>query len=241
MFRRLLEEYARSAAARDSAEGYLVSFVAHLVIVGGAFLGARETHPLAVPATTFSPVQYLIPKEQLAGSRPQAEQISWLSVETMAGSGYEEKKDEPKDKAALEVPVAKGEEKQVDKGDEPPEPQPPIPLGDSIKTEIEVDSVVTRYENSAAPPYPESMLTRRIEGMVIVQYVVDSTGHADTATFRVLSATHRDFARSVKNTLPMMRFHPAIMANKRVAQLVEQPFVFKIVDTARVAKKPSGQ
>jgi protein TonB len=99
---------------------------------------------------------------------------------------------------------------------------------------------VVRYENSAAPSYPESMLKRRIEGSVIVQYVVDTLGRADTLTFRVISATHADFARAVKNTLPYMRFHPAVMANRLVPQLVQQPFAFRIQDTTGFKKPPES-
>jgi TonB family protein len=100
-----------------------------------------------------------------------------------------------------------------------------------------VDTAVVRYEDSAAPAYPETMLKRHIEGMVLVQYVVDTTGHADTASFRVLQATHLEFAKSVKTTLPNMRFHPAKMGTRLVAQLVEQPFVFKIVDTLKTTRQ----
>ena len=107
-------------------------------------------------------------------------------------------------------------------------------------TELQVDSAAVRYENSAAPSYPESMLRRRIEGSVIVQYVVDTLGHADTLTFRVIAATHVDFARAVKNTLPFMRFRPAVMANRHVPQLVQQPFSFRIQDTTIVRKPPTS-
>ena len=244
VFRRLLESHARLADARTVAEGYLVSFAAHLILVGGWYLATRPTQLMTEPAETFSPVQYLIPKEELAGSRPKREQISWVSLDTRLGAGFQPEPAHQKDEQRLEIIVPRGEEKATEVGEAPPPPQPPIELGDSIKTEIEVDSAVMRYEDSAAPPYPETMLKRRIEGSVIVQYVVDTTGKADTLSFRVVAATHNDFAMSVKRTLPYMRFHPAIMNNHRVAQLVQQPFVFKIVDTTAVnparAKRPPG-
>jgi hypothetical protein len=239
LFDRLLEVHSRDAAARSVTEGIAISVLAHALLIGGAWVGTRLPAPLPTdPEESMSVVQYLLPKEQLEGSRPQPERLSWATLETTRGDGFDEKKDPPRDEEQPKIVVAKGEELDDEKGEEIPPPQPPIELGDSIKTVLEVDSAVVRYENSAAPPYPETMLKRRIEGMVIVQYVVDTTGHADTATFRVLTASHVDFARSVKNTLPLMRFHPAMMGSRRVPQLVEQPFVFKIVDTVRVAKKP---
>jgi hypothetical protein len=55
----------------------------------------------------------------------------------------------------------------------------------------------------------------------------------------VIQATHADFARAVKTTLPYMRFRPAVMANKLVPQLVQQPFAFKIQDTT-ILRRPPG-
>jgi len=52
---------------------------------------------------------------------------------------------------------------------------------------------------------------------------------ADTLSFRVISATHPEFAQSVRDALPGMRFHPAILRSRKVPQLVEQPFMFKIL------------
>jgi periplasmic protein TonB len=235
VFRRLLETYSRSATLRASAEGLALSLAAHLVLVGGAFVtGHRPARTVDSPDESMTAVEYLIPKDQMEGSRPTRERISWVSLDKYDGPGFDERR-EKKEDARLAMAVPKGDETSNEKGDAPPPPQAPIALGDSIKTELEVDSAVVRYEDSAAPVYPESLLRRRIEGMVLVQYVVDTTGHADTASFRVLSATHTDFVRSVKTTLPRMRFHPAVMGARRVPQLVEQPFVFKIVDTVRVA------
>ncbi|MGQ0539385.1 MAG: hypothetical protein ACT4R6_10590, partial [Gemmatimonadaceae bacterium] len=66
--------------------------------------------------------------------------------------------------------------------------------------------------------------------------VIDSTGVADVATFAVMETTHREFTNSVRSTLPHMRFRPAKIGPRRVRQLVQQLFSFKIVDSISVAK-----
>lgn len=101
-------------------------------------------------------------------------------------------------------------------------------LGDSILTEIEVDSAVKRYEWSAAPAYPMAMLQQNIEGGAFVIYVVDTMGYADTTNFTVVRATHDEFAQAVKDAMPKMRFRPAILGGVKVRQLVQQNFTFKI-------------
>ncbi len=104
----------------------------------------------------------------------------------------------------------------------------PSILGDSILTEIEVDSAVKRYEWSAAPDYPIALLQRNIEGAAFVIYVVDTLGVADTTSFKVVRATHDEFVEAVRTAMPKMRFRPAVLGGSKVRQLVQQNFAFKI-------------
>ncbi|MBV6521717.1 MAG: hypothetical protein MNPFHGCM_01861 [Gemmatimonadaceae bacterium] len=234
IFRRLLQRQSPHSWY-TVAEWPAVSVAAHVALVGVWLASSNNGVSLATPDDTFSIAQYLIPKDHLVGSRPKQEKVTWTRLATSPpGAGHEA--DELGDKEKLEYLKPKGERHDEELGPEEPVPQPEL-LGDSVMTELEVDTAAVRYEDSAAPPYPESMLRRRIEGTVVVQYVVDTTGRADTASFRVLFASHKDFAQSVRATLPGMRFRPAVMANKRVKQLVQQPFAFKIVDTTTVARK----
>ncbi len=100
--------------------------------------------------------------------------------------------------------------------------------GDNALSEIEVDSTVLRDPTSAAPEYPRNLLDRGIEGSASVRFVVGTDGVVDTITYRVLRATHGDFAVAVRRSLNGMRFRPAIRAGTRVRQLVEQTFSFRI-------------
>lgn len=236
IFRRLREFQQSVLRSPAVARGVAISGVAHLVLVGGwiASSGDASRDPVE-PGEVFTPVEFLVPKDRLIALRPQQEKVTFTSLAPGTGRGYREDASPPFDEKPLEVVVDRGEEKQIEASEKDLEDLPPIELGDSIKLEFQVDSAVVRYDNAAAPAYPEAMLRRRIEGSVIVQYVVDTLGRADTATFRVLSTTHIDFARAVRDVLPLMRFRPAMMANRRVSQLVQQPFAFRIVDTATTA------
>jgi hypothetical protein len=80
------------------------------------------------------------------------------------------------------------------------------------------------------------LLEKRIEGSVAVQYVVDTTGRADTSSFVVLTTAHNEFSLAVKRTLPEMRFRSAVMGTRKVRQLVQQLFTFKI-DTTMIARQ----
>lgn len=229
---------------RGMAEGTVVSAAAHTLLLAGWLVAHADAERLSPsPDESFSPVAFFVPREQRPGLRPQRETVTWTSLTATAGQGFAappESPVTPTDRVAIEVPAGKVQEIEV--APEALEQLPPIALGDSIKTELEVDSAAIRTEDGVAPGYPPALLRRRVEGAVLVQYVVDTLGRADTATFRVIMATHPDFARAVKASLPDMRFRPAIMASKRVSQLVQQPFAFKIVDTtrARASRPPVG-
>jgi protein TonB len=67
-----------------------------------------------------------------------------------------------------------------------------------------------------------------IEGEVLAQFVVDTTGRAEAGTFKVLKSSHELFTVAVRNALPSMRFLTAEVGGRKVKQLVQQPFTFAI-------------
>ena len=114
----------------------------------------------------------------------------------------------------------------------------PEPTQDSVFSILDVDTAVVRTANSAAPAYPLKLLTAHITGSVAAQYIVDTTGFADTASFVVIKATNPEFVAAVKEELPYMRFQPAKIGPMKVRQLVEQQFSFHINDTTTAAAPP---
>jgi protein TonB len=104
-------------------------------------------------------------------------------------------------------------------------------------SELDVDSTAVRDPASAAPVYPPALLAANVEGSALVQFVVDSTGRPDPASFRAISATDSLFAAAVRDALPRMKFRPAWAGGQRVAQLVEQNFAFRIA-AATAARRP---
>ncbi len=94
--------------------------------------------------------------------------------------------------------------------------------------EFQVDKPVTTAPGSGAPRYPQILRSAGVEGEVLAQFVVDVDGRADAATFKALKASHDLFAEAVHDALPSMRFVPAEVAGKRVKQVVQQPFAFRV-------------
>lgn len=81
---------------------------------------------------------------------------------------------------------------------------------------------------SVGPVYPDALRASGIEGQVLAQFVVDSAGRVELATFRVLDSQHPLFVAAVRSALSRIRYLPAEARGARVAQLVQQSFHFTV-------------
>ena len=105
----------------------------------------------------------------------------------------------------------------------------PAPLNsDQPFFEFQVEKPVTPLPGGSQPRYPDILRQAGVEGDVLAQFIVDTTGRAEMASFKVLKASHDLFGTSVKSALPSMRFIPAEVGGRKVRQLVQQPFGFSI-------------
>lgn len=78
------------------------------------------------------------------------------------------------------------------------------------------------------PRYPEPLRSQRLEGSVLASYIVDTLGRVEPASFKAREATHPLFEQAVRSALMSQRFRPAQWNGRRVRQLVEQQFIFRL-------------
>ena len=104
----------------------------------------------------------------------------------------------------------------------------PVPQGDQPYFDFQVEKPVVMAPGAQGPSYPDMLRSAGIEGSVMAQFVVDTTGRAEMATFKVLKSDNDLFSNSVKNALQRMRFLPAEVGGRKVKQLVQQPFQFSL-------------
>lgn len=76
------------------------------------------------------------------------------------------------------------------------------------------------------PRYPLPLKQRGIDGEVLAEFVVDTTGRAEMGTFRVLRSSDEQFTQSVRTAVAEMIFTPAELKGRKVRQLVQHPFIF---------------
>jgi hypothetical protein len=208
------------------------SVVVHAAIIWSAVTVTGRPRGPEGPPPDNAIVRFLAPPNRTAAQTMQREMVRYVALGTPVG----EIASEPR------VGMTKSEPPPVSGLDPLDAPALEELAGlDSVFSLIEVDSAASRYEWSAAPAFPPSMLARRQGGFVRAEWVVDETGVADTTTLRIVEATHPEFVKAVRDALPFMRFRPARIGDRPVRQLVQQPFFFQITTAAAdtgATKKP---
>ncbi len=211
------------------------SVAIHVVIITGWVLGTLPSPEL--PANSIANRIFFIPPPDRVPTQGGARgRVLYVKTDAPGLGGGEGPRlaGDARPPAMPDETIGKESEKQDSVATRP---IAPTTGPDSIYSVLDVDTAVARTASSAAPAYPLKLLEQHIQGYVHAQYVVDTTGFADTASFIVLFSTHRDFIVSVKEALPYMRFHPAKIGSLKVRQLVQQQFSFKITDTLSASKK----
>lgn len=102
------------------------------------------------------------------------------------------------------------------------------PVTDQPYFDFQVEKQADKRPDSPTPRYPDMLQSAGIDGQVLAQFVIDTTGRADMGTFKVLKSDNDLFTQEVKNTLPKMRFYPAEVGGRKVKELVQLPFAFSI-------------
>ena len=82
--------------------------------------------------------------------------------------------------------------------------------------------------NNPGPRYPDKLRSANVEGEVLAQFVVDTTGRPEMSTFKLLRSSDDLFTDAVKSALVNMRFYPAEVGARKVKQLLQMPFQFSL-------------
>jgi protein TonB len=92
----------------------------------------------------------------------------------------------------------------------------------------EVEKPVVPLSGNPKPEYPSMLQSGHVEGEVLAQFVVDTTGRVDMSTFRAIQSTNGLFVQSVRRALAEWKFRPAEAGGRKVKQLVQMPLSFKV-------------
>jgi len=91
-------------------------------------------------------------------------------------------------------------------------------------------SVTTRPQRISAPrvEYPDRLREDGVNGRVVVDVVIDPSGHAEPGTERVVAASHREFVAPTMKLLRESRFCPGTVIGRPVRVRVLIPINFSV-------------
>ena len=101
------------------------------------------------------------------------------------------------------------------------------PVTGEVFLEAQLDDPVQPI-SIPTPRYPPVLQSAGIAGGVDLQYVVDTTGHAEPNSFKVLKTTHPAFVEPAEEAIRKGVFKPAKFKGQPVRQLVQQRITFKV-------------
>jgi protein TonB len=101
------------------------------------------------------------------------------------------------------------------------------PVSGEVFLEAQLDDPVQPI-SIPTPRYPPVLQSAGIAGAVDLQYIVDTTGHAEPASFKVMKTTHPAFVEPAKEAITKGVFKPAKFKGQPVRQLVQQRISFKV-------------
>ena len=235
MFRHLLESAPSRQRTRSAA---LISFTFHATLVGSA-LAATALDPRAEPEPTVptKPPIYVIterPVDPAPSPRP-APPTATPSVPSPMPPILV-----PTEVPTTLPPVPEPGTPTMDPWTTlPPTPGAPGGTGDPSAPAGPVGDGSPMWPEDVAypakplgamrePRYPDPLRTSHLEGSVIATYVVDTLGRVEPASFKAREATHPLFEQAVRSALMQQRFRAAQWNGRRVRQLVEQQFIFRL-------------
>lgn len=102
----------------------------------------------------------------------------------------------------------------------------PVDLDVQVYTQAELDDPVQAI-NQPQPRYPPVMQSAGISGTVDVQFIVDTTGHVENNSLKILNSSHKAFEEPAKEAIVKSVFRPARFKGTPVRQLVQQRLSFK--------------
>jgi hypothetical protein len=109
---------------------------------------------------------------------------------------------------------------------------PPAPLpAPTTVTPMNVDARVGQAPEIISGPrleYPDNLRRALVQGRVLARVIIDTSGHAERGSVRVLTTPHHDFKQPVIEYTEHARFRGAVLHGARVRSCVVLPVDFRI-------------
>ena len=107
----------------------------------------------------------------------------------------------------------------------------PAPTYDLDLSKVFDETTVDELPQRTACPnleYPQMMQQAKIQGSVLLRFVVDTAGGVEPSSVEVLESTHKAFEGPAKAMTPGCRFRPGRVRGSAVRTRVQMPIIFAL-------------
>ena len=228
MFERVYPARKRTWRRALLSESTLASVAIH--IAGLAALVASGASPVDVARGVTQGIVYLAPPPTPAAApASEAERLAFAELAPPTLAVVTDAFDPMTLATQATAPPPAAARDEPGRGEEPEKVAPAFSNPAlTVYFAHQVESPAAFDSRSAAPAYPDSLQRAGIEGSVIAQFIVDTTGRIEPASIVLLESTHIRFTESVQAALPNMLFRPAELRGVKSRQMVQIPFRFRI-------------
>jgi protein TonB len=228
----MLETLLESKSRRDrSVKGTIASVVTHTTLVAAALYGTAQAHvhPIGpvetVRAVYFPPAQNPAPAIRPMTATPQYSANSRRLIFVDPHLDINVPRIDIPDVVSRPGDFSRGPITVTELGNTGE--NGPVSTGAPFRAD-QVEKQVTVVPGSPAPRYPELLRSSGVEGQVMVEFVVDEQGMAVERSVRFVRSDNALFEDAVRVALRRIRFIPAEVGGRKVKQLVQMPFVFRL-------------
>jgi protein TonB len=92
----------------------------------------------------------------------------------------------------------------------------------------QVDRQASLRPGTPPPRYPDPLRIAGVEGQVVAVFTVNERGRAELGSLRFTRSDNALFEAAVREALATLQFTPAEVGGRKVRQLVQMPFVFRL-------------
>ena len=223
MFDVLIESKKPSSKGRWAGTSML-SLIFHTVVIGGAVYATLTAGPAEDDTKVDTALVYIQPEQQKQPEQPPPPQleVQFKGFQTVVAPtdiptnippvNLQEHFD-PKDFSGVGVEggVATGI----------------VPSSDAV---LSVDVVQEKPERLAGPlpVYPPMLQTAGIEGVVMVQAIIDTMGRVEPNSLKIITTANPGFNESAKQTVLKSLFRPARVYGRAVRVLIQIPITYNL-------------
>jgi protein TonB len=107
-----------------------------------------------------------------------------------------------------------------------------ITTGPAVRTDQPyLESVVEERPERISGPlprYPEILKQAGIDGHVVIEAIIDTTGHAERGSIKILSSTNQLFEQPAREMMAASVFRPGKISGRSVRVRIQQPLNFAV-------------